>query len=79
MEWEVTLYEWTDRGAGVTNLIGTSWNSANMPQNSLRWESTQEKSKILTPCTSAKERRYTVSIPTTLQILTTFYHCEHKV
>jgi hypothetical protein len=78
MKWEVTLYEWMDRGTGITKLIGTSWNSAKMPQNSFRWESTQEKSKVLTLCMSTKERWYTVSIPT-LQILTNFYQCEHKV
>lgn len=64
------MYEWMDKGTGITQLIGTSWNSAHMPQNSFRWESTQEKSKVLTTCMSTKERWYTVSIQTTLQTLT---------
>jgi hypothetical protein len=46
MEWEASYYEWMDRGTGITKLVGTSWNSANMLQNSFRWESAQEKSKV---------------------------------
>jgi hypothetical protein len=78
MEWEAGLYEWMDRGTGITKLMDTSWNSPNMPQNSCRCVTTQEKSKVLTPCMSTKERWYTVSIPT-LQILTNFYRYEHKL
>jgi len=57
----------------IEGQIGTSSNSSNMPQNSFRWESTQEKSKVLTSRMFTKERWYTVSISTTLQILTNFY------